>query len=202
MPCASILPFSIKQTTMILGRKCYKLFQLFHQLFSDIYTPESYHGNPKKWLFDTVGRCVSFSNLPFPGSMLVFRGVLLYRPKVKASTLIWAGLTRRLHKLAKLQDNEALTIYTQIVKNKQYPFSGRFRVNMGNIYFKQEKWTAAIKMYRMALDQIPNNVQATSLDLPYELQDLLWETDSFYYLCLSQFSDNGHTKRLRYFSFG
>ena len=58
------------------------------------------------------------------------------------------------------KDNEALTIYTQIVKNKQYPFSGRFRVNMGNIYFKQEKWTAAIKMYRMALDQIPNNVQA------------------------------------------
>merc|ERR1719433_2360787 len=56
-------------------------------------------------------------------------------------------------------DNEALTIYTQIVKNKQYPFSGRFRVNMGNIYFKQEKWTGAIKMYRMALDQIPNNVQ-------------------------------------------
>ena len=58
------------------------------------------------------------------------------------------------------KDNEASTIYTQIVKNKQYPFSGRFRVNMGNIYFKQEKWTAAIKMYRMALDQIPNNVQA------------------------------------------
>merc|ERR1719262_1304507 len=57
-------------------------------------------------------------------------------------------------------DNEALTIYTQIVKNKQYPYSGRFRVNMGNIYFKQGKYTAAIKMYRMAQDQIPNNVQA------------------------------------------
>jgi intraflagellar transport protein 88 len=57
-------------------------------------------------------------------------------------------------------DNEALTIYTQIVKNKQYPFSGRFRVNMGNVYFKQEKWTNSIKMYRMALDQIPSNVQA------------------------------------------
>jgi len=57
-------------------------------------------------------------------------------------------------------DNEALTIYTQIVKNKQYPFSGRFRVNIGNIYSKQEKWTGAIKMYRMALDQIPNDVQA------------------------------------------
>merc|ERR1719502_1067103 len=57
-------------------------------------------------------------------------------------------------------DNEALTIYQQIVKNKQYPFSGRFRVNMGNIHFKQGKWTGAIKMYRMALDQIPNDVQA------------------------------------------
>ena len=30
-------------------------------------------------------------------------------------------------------DNEALTIYTQIVKNKQYPQAGRLRVNMGNI---------------------------------------------------------------------
>mmetsp|Transcript_18116 Transcript_18116/g.51656 ORF Transcript_18116/g.51656 Transcript_18116/m.51656 type:complete len:833 (+) Transcript_18116:95-2593(+) len=57
-------------------------------------------------------------------------------------------------------DSEALSIYTQIVKNKQYPFSGRFRVNMGNIYYSQEKWTAAIKMYRMALDQIPGNAQA------------------------------------------
>ena len=57
-------------------------------------------------------------------------------------------------------DNEALTIYTQIVKNKQYPYSGRFRVNMGNIYFDQGKYPTAIKMYRMALDQIPNNVQS------------------------------------------
>eukprot|EP00747_Dinoflagellata_sp_TGD_P023665 gnl/TRDRNA2_/TRDRNA2_129987_c1_seq1.p1 gnl/TRDRNA2_/TRDRNA2_129987_c1~~gnl/TRDRNA2_/TRDRNA2_129987_c1_seq1.p1 ORF type:complete len:667 (+),score=164.88 gnl/TRDRNA2_/TRDRNA2_129987_c1_seq1:1-2001(+) len=57
-------------------------------------------------------------------------------------------------------DDEALTIYTQIVKNKQYPNSGRFRVNMGNLYIKQGKFTSAIKMYRMALDQIPNDVQA------------------------------------------
>merc|ERR1719207_326652 len=31
---------------------------------------------------------------------------------------------------------------------------------MGNIYIKQGKYPSAIKMYRMALDQIPNNVQA------------------------------------------
>jgi len=49
---------------------------------------------------------------------------------------------------------EALNTYSLIVKNKQYPQSGRLRVNMGNIYFKQKKFPSAIKMYRMALDQI------------------------------------------------
>lgn len=32
---------------------------------------------------------------------------------------------------------EALNTYSLIVKNKQYPQSGRLRVNMGNIYFEQ-----------------------------------------------------------------
>ena len=40
------------------------------------------------------------------------------------------------------------------MKNKAYPQSGRLRVNMGNIYFEQKKYTSAIKMYRMALDQV------------------------------------------------
>lgn len=31
----------------------------------------------------------------------------------------------------------------------------RFRVNMGNIYFEQGKYPAAIKMYRMAMDALP-----------------------------------------------
>jgi len=52
--------------------------------------------------------------------------------------------------------DEALHTYSLIVKNKQYPQSGRLRVNMGNIYYEQKKYTNAIKMYRMALDQIPN----------------------------------------------
>jgi len=51
---------------------------------------------------------------------------------------------------------EALNTYSLIVKNKQYAQSGRLRVNMGNIYYEQQKYPAAIKMYRMALDQIPN----------------------------------------------
>jgi intraflagellar transport protein 88 len=50
---------------------------------------------------------------------------------------------------------EALNIYKSIVKNKQYPQSGRLRINMGNIYYDQHLYQQAIKMYRMALDQIP-----------------------------------------------
>ena len=34
--------------------------------------------------------------------------------------------------------------------------AGRIRVNMGNIYFNQQKYPAAIKMYKMALDIIPS----------------------------------------------
>jgi intraflagellar transport protein 88 len=51
---------------------------------------------------------------------------------------------------------EALNSYAIIVKNKMFNQSGRLRVNMGNIYFEQKKYSQAIKMYRMALDQIPN----------------------------------------------
>mgnify|MGYP001323275882 CR=1 FL=1 len=52
---------------------------------------------------------------------------------------------------------EALSNYTQIVKNKQHPQGGRLRVNMGNIYFQQKNYSMAIKMYRMALDRIPKS---------------------------------------------
>ncbi|KAI9209698.1 uncharacterized protein BJ171DRAFT_484804 [Polychytrium aggregatum] len=51
---------------------------------------------------------------------------------------------------------EALNSYGVIVKNKLFNQSGRLRVNMGNIYFEQKKYSQAVKMYRMALDQIPN----------------------------------------------
>lgn len=51
---------------------------------------------------------------------------------------------------------EALNTYSVIVKNKAFNQSGRLRVNMGNVYFEQKNYGQAIKMYRMALDQIPN----------------------------------------------
>lgn len=51
---------------------------------------------------------------------------------------------------------EAMKAYMEVVKNKAFAHAGRLRVNMGNIYFEQGKYPQAIKMYRMALDQIPN----------------------------------------------
>eukprot|EP00041_Stephanoeca_diplocostata_P022517 m.538349 g.538349 ORF g.538349 m.538349 type:complete len:837 (-) comp22083_c0_seq4:1197-3707(-) len=51
--------------------------------------------------------------------------------------------------------SEALHQYQAIVKNRVFEKVGRLRVNMGNIYSAQKKYLQAIKMYRMALDQIP-----------------------------------------------
>ena len=51
---------------------------------------------------------------------------------------------------------EALNTYSLVVRNKDYPSSGRLRVNMGNIYYSQKKYSSAVKMYRMALDQLQN----------------------------------------------
>lgn len=49
---------------------------------------------------------------------------------------------------------EALDTYSSIVKNKNFAHGARLRVNMGNIYFEQQKYPMAIKMYRMAYDKI------------------------------------------------
>ncbi|RKO84222.1 hypothetical protein BDK51DRAFT_35234 [Blyttiomyces helicus] len=52
---------------------------------------------------------------------------------------------------------EALNTYAVIVKNKLFNQPGKLRVNMGNIYFEMRKFGQAVKMYRMALDQIPSS---------------------------------------------
>lgn len=51
-----------------------------------------------------------------------------------------------------------LTFTIQIINKSLHIFflSGRLKVNMGNIYFKQKNYPKAIKFYRMALDQVPN----------------------------------------------
>ncbi|KAJ8868875.1 hypothetical protein PR048_030416 [Dryococelus australis] len=52
--------------------------------------------------------------------------------------------------------SEALNTYQVITKNRMFNNGNRLKVNMGNIYFRQGQYTKAVKMYRMALDQVPN----------------------------------------------
>ena len=76
---------------------------------------------------------------------------------------------------------EALNTYTLVVRNKQYPHAGRLRVNMGNIYFMQKKYVQAVKMYRMALDQIPT----TEKEIQYRIMRNIGNA----FVLLGQFQD-------------
>ncbi|KAK5640651.1 hypothetical protein RI129_011462 [Pyrocoelia pectoralis] len=53
---------------------------------------------------------------------------------------------------------EALNTYQLIIKNRMFSNAHRLKINMGNIYYKQGQYQQAIKMYRMALDQIMHNI--------------------------------------------
>ncbi|CAD2215502.1 intraflagellar transport protein IFT88 [Angomonas deanei] len=53
--------------------------------------------------------------------------------------------------------SEALNTYNLIIRNADFPQAGRLRVNMGNIYAAQKKYSLAIKMYRTALDEAPSS---------------------------------------------
>ena len=60
---------------------------------------------------------------------------------------------------------EALNMYNTISKNKTFQLAGRLKTNIGNIHFQQKQHLKAIKMYRMALDQIPVTNQDLKLHI-------------------------------------
>ncbi|EJD75140.1 OSM-5 protein [Loa loa] len=60
---------------------------------------------------------------------------------------------------------EALNTYQMIVKNKMFANSGRLKANIANIYFKQKDYKKAIKLYQIALDQIPNSQKNTRIKI-------------------------------------
>lgn len=64
---------------------------------------------------------------------------------------------------------EALSTYQMIIKNRMFSNANRLKINMGNIYLKQGQFQMAVKMYRMALDQ----VSSSQKNLRYTLR--LWE---------------------------
>lgn len=60
---------------------------------------------------------------------------------------------------------EALNTYTLMTKNKMFSTVNRLKINMGNIYYKLGLFSKAIKMYRMALDQVPSNQKELRLKI-------------------------------------
>lgn len=64
---------------------------------------------------------------------------------------------------------EALTTYHDIAKNKVLAHGAKVKINMGNIYYKQNNPTKAIKMYRMAMDQLNNTNRDLRLKLMHNM---------------------------------
>lgn len=52
---------------------------------------------------------------------------------------------------------EAVNTYQTIIKNRMFSNAYRLKVNMGNLYLKQSHFQMAVKLYRMALDQVPSS---------------------------------------------
>lgn len=67
---------------------------------------------------------------------------------------------------------EALNTYTLMTKNKMFPNVNRLKINMGNIYFQLGLFSKAIKMYRMALDQVPGNQKELRLKITHNIGTL------------------------------
>lgn len=68
---------------------------------------------------------------------------------------------------------EALNTYAMMTKNKMFPNVNRLKLNMGNIYFQLGHFSKAIKMYRMALDQVPSNQRELRLKISHNIGNLI-----------------------------
>ena len=70
---------------------------------------------------------------------------------------------------------EAEETYLRLIGDKRCGDTGRFRLNLGNLYFKRRDYAKALKMYRMALDKVKTNTC-----MAIEQLKVLW------YMCRSQ----------------
>jgi intraflagellar transport protein 88 len=61
--------------------------------------------------------------------------------------------------------NEAMNTYKVITSNRMFPNAGRLKVNMANICYKMGQYNKALKLYRMALDQVPNTHKMMRLNV-------------------------------------
>ncbi|KAL0281026.1 UNVERIFIED_CONTAM: hypothetical protein PYX00_002147 [Menopon gallinae] len=81
--------------------------------------------------------------------------------------------------------NEALNTYQVITKNKMFINASRLKMNMGNIYFKLGEYNKAIKMYRMAVDQVPNTHKDLRIKIMHNIGSLFIKTGELAEACNS-----------------
>ncbi|KAK6645118.1 hypothetical protein RUM43_001394 [Polyplax serrata] len=80
---------------------------------------------------------------------------------------------------------EALNTYVVMTKNKMFSNASRLKVNMGNIYFKLQQYNKAIKMYRMAMDQVPNTQKDFRIKIMHNIGTLFLKTGEILVACNS-----------------
>lgn len=83
---------------------------------------------------------------------------------------------------------EALNTYQVISKNRLFQNGARMRVNVANIYEKIGQPEKAIKMYRMALDQVPNINKSFKL-----IKHYMFEHDKIQYVISCRFQASHYT---------
>ena len=72
-----------------------------------------------------------------------------------------------------------------ITKNRMFNNAGRLKVNMGNIYFKLGQYSKAIKLYRMALDQVPNTHKRMRIKIMHNIGILFVKMGQYSDACTS-----------------
>jgi intraflagellar transport protein 88 len=78
--------------------------------------------------------------------------------------------------------DEALKTYTTLLTSQRgNPFNGRVRINMGNVYYSQKQFPSAIKMYKMALDQMQKDERSLTRKIRRNIGSA--------YFCLGQIRD-------------
>ncbi len=100
--------------------------------------------------------------------------------RVENATAAWFNLATAY--VASGMPDDALKTYTTLLTMQRgNPFNGRIRINMGNVYYSQKQFPSAIKMYKMALDQMQKDDRSLARKIRRNIGNA--------YFCLGQIRD-------------
>ncbi|XP_014262316.1 intraflagellar transport protein 88 homolog [Cimex lectularius] len=82
-------------------------------------------------------------------------------------------------------NSEAINTYTALTSNRMFQNSNQLKVNMGNLYVRLGQIPKAIKMYRMALDQVPNTYKDLRVKIMHNIGLLFVKMGQYNEACSS-----------------